>query len=993
MQLALRRRLLASTVLIGASMFATAAFAQDNAQTAENAPSDEAIVVTGSLITNPNLERSTPVNVTTSEEIALRQTNTAEQILRELPGVVPSIGTAVNNGNGGASFVNLRGLGTNRNLVLLNGQRITPANFGGAVDLNNIPLALIERTEVLTGGASTTYGADAVSGVVNFITKRNFSGAELTASEQITERGDGNYFRTDLTLGANFDDGRGNAVLSIGYQEADPVYQGARPFSRNGISSTTGRAAGGSPTSVPATFAFDDGSTLQLNPTNSLLVAPYQDFNFNPYNIFQTPFKRYNIFGQANYEVADGVEVYTRGLFSKNSVQTIIAPSGIFGEALTIPANNPFLPAAVRTQICAAEGIPAAQCTPTSTTALPLPAVYRRTVELGPRISTFVTQIFDYQAGLRLNVTDSIRADISGAYGESENVQTQSGYVLRSRVQQALNATSTTACTNPANGCVPLNLFGQAGSISPAAAQFLSGRSQITNKSTLAQARAVLSGDFGASIPMANDAVSFAVGGEYRHYKAARVPDFLAQQPGELGGAGGAVLPLSGGFDVYEAFGELVAPIVQDKPFFQDLTLEAGIRYSHYTVEAAGSPKFNATTWKVGGSWTPVSAIKFRGNYSRAVRAPNIGELFAPVSTGLTNLTTDPCASIDIQGNRRSPGPTGILRDVCAAQLPVGSTVNLNNIQDPAAGQANATGGGNPLIKPEKADTYTFGVVLQPEFIPGFSATLDYYNVKVNNAITAATPGDVISACFSNLTATSATSAACTSIRRNPVNGRLSGSTATTPGLPTPLTNRGRLATDGIDLSMNYNSDLGFAKLALSFTGNWTRSTKFRASPTGFNRECIGLFSTNCTSTSGSPQPEFSWNQRTTLTIENVDLSLLWRHISSLRYEGNEPDFAARGFSASGRRLFAGTISGNTALAGRVANFNFIPSYDFFDLSARIGVGDNLDLTVTAINLFDKKPPIVGANAGSTSYNSGNTFPSTYDALGRRFAVAARLRF
>src|SRR5690348_3220769 len=203
MQLALRRHLLASTVLIGTSMLGTAAFAQT--QTAEAAPAEEGtIVVTGSLITNPNLERSTPVNVTTSEEVELRQTNVAEQLLREVPGVVPSTGSAVNNGNGGASFANLRGLGSNRNLVLLDGVRIAPSNQIGRVDLNNIPLALIERTEVLTGGASTTYGADAVSGVVNFITKRDFTGLEVSASEQITERGDGNIFRVDATLGASF---------------------------------------------------------------------------------------------------------------------------------------------------------------------------------------------------------------------------------------------------------------------------------------------------------------------------------------------------------------------------------------------------------------------------------------------------------------------------------------------------------------------------------------------------------------------------------------------------------------------------------------------------------------------------------------------------------------------------------------------------------------------------------------------------------------------
>ena len=199
------------------------------------APAEETsqaeIVVTGTLIRNPNLVASAPVTVVGQEEIQLKQSNVAEEVLRSIPGVVPSIGSNVNNGNGGASFVNLRGLGPNRNIVLLDGTRIVPANIIGIVDLNNIPLALVDRVDVLTGGASSTYGADAVGGVVNFITRSDFAGVELSASEQITERGDGNIFRADLTIGANFDDGRGNAVMSIGYQEADPVYFGGdRPL-------------------------------------------------------------------------------------------------------------------------------------------------------------------------------------------------------------------------------------------------------------------------------------------------------------------------------------------------------------------------------------------------------------------------------------------------------------------------------------------------------------------------------------------------------------------------------------------------------------------------------------------------------------------------------------------------------------------------------------------------------------------------------------------
>jgi iron complex outermembrane receptor protein len=977
-----RGTLLASTIFAGASV-AAPAYAQvanptegAGIQSQEAAaPVDETssgdIVVTGTLIRNPNLVSSSPVAVVGQEEISLRQSNTAEQLLREIPGVAPNLGSNVNNGTAGVSRVDLRGLGPQRNIVLLDGRRLVPSSFFGAVDLNNIPLALIDRVDVLTGGASTTYGADAVSGVVNFITRRDFAGMDATLSQQISEKGDTNVFRADLTVGANFDDGRGNAVLSVGYQEADPLYFGERDSGTFTINSGNGIASGDSFTSVPAAFSFPTAD-LQISPDGSRLVDFYNFFNFNPYNVYVTPFQRFNFFGAANYEVSDTVEVYSRALFSKNTVSSIIAASGIFGNSLTIPGNNPYLNATIRDQLCAANGLaPGATCA--ANTAIPLPGVYRRTVELGPRISEYVTNIFDYMAGLRLNITDSMGFDLYGSYGESENRETRNGYVANSRIQQALNATNTTTCTNTANACVPLNIFGPVGSITPEMGAFVGGiTSTVTNAASLAQVHGVFSGDFGFSSPWAAQPIGFAAGGEYRNYGAERRPDSLAQVPGELGGAGGATLPLKGGFDVYEAFGELIAPLVSDRPFFDELTVEAGVRHSKYRVRAAGDPRFSATTYKIGATWAPVQDLKFRGNYQRAVRAPNIGELFAPVVTGLTNLLVDPCAGA-------APVANANLRAICLAQgAPVGS---IGFIQNPSAGQANATGGGNPFIKPEKATTYSFGVVLQPRSVlSGLTVTADYYNIKVTDAITSATPDDVIAACFGSITAASASSPACTSIRRNRGNGRLSGtSTATNPipGLPQPLTNSGRLETDGIDLNVAYKTDLGFAALNMSFNGNYVFHSKFQASPTGINRECVGYYSANC----ASPVPQYSWNQRTTLSFEEVDVSLLWRHMDSLIYEPGLPP------------LFRGTITGRGALVGRSVDFNKIEAYDYFDLSTRFSVTDNFELTLTAYNIFNKLPPIVGSSAGSTSFNSGNTYPSSYDVVGRRYAASARLKF
>lgn len=1005
----------AAPAILGASLIATAAIAQDAPQAAEAAEGDT-IIVTGSLIKNPNLARSTPVTTTTADQIELKQNNTAEEILREIPGIVPSIGSAVNNGNGGSSFVDLRGLGANRNIVLIDGHRLVPADLNGQFDLNNIPVALVERVETLTGGASTTYGADAISGVVNFITKSDFAGVEANVANQLTEQGDGNYFRADLTIGANFDDGRGNVVFAVGYQQSDPVYQGQRPFSNFSIDSFSG-ANGGSGTSTPSRFGGVsttglDSITTQCGGTgqpactsvqgNRQITAAgggfrgtsaFDAYNFNPFNIFQTPFERFNMYGAGRYEVSDAVEVYSRGVFSKNTVSTIIAPSGAFGIAVEVPLANPYLSDAQRNAFCAFDVDPRAGYRPRFTAAEcaaetgtigtnsaaefvsadmngdgvisqgegfnsnPAVTVNRRATELGPRISDFTTTFFDYRIGARGGITDTIDWDISGAYGESENIQTQQGYWLNSRVQQALNATNTETCTDTDNGCVPINLFGPDGSITAAQNAFLTANSQITTKTSLAQVKGIINGDFGVASPWASDAIAFAIGGEYRKYQASQESDLLSQS-GDLGGAGGAAPNITGGYDVYEAYGELILPLVQDKPFFQDLTVEAGIRYSDYSVD--GGSGYNTTTWKVAGNWTPVDGIKFRGNYSRAVRAPNIAELFAPVNTTLTNLDNDPCAGA-------APTTNANLAAVCVAQgAPIGLIGSITN--DPA-GQVNATGGGNLALGPEKSNSWGAGVTLQPSAVPSLSLTVDYYNIKITGAITTPTPDDAVQACFANITAASASDPACTSIRRNPATGELFGLAATTPGLPLTYSNLGKLATDGIDVQLNYSKDLGFSTWSLSAIGNWTNKSTFQAAPGSINRDCVGLYSVNC----ASIQPEFSWSVRNTLAFTSFDISVLWRYIDGVKYEDGD--------------AFVGTLN------GKQVDFNTIPAEHYFDLTGRFHASDELTLTLTVQNLLDNQPKVVGNTIGSTSYNSGNVYPSTYDALGRRYTVAAKLRF
>ncbi|MEP2726762.1 TonB-dependent receptor [Roseibium sp.] len=951
----------AAPIALGLALASAPAFAQVADDEGGVVPSEsvqpqagQAIVVTGSRIQNPNLENASPVAVVTAEELQLQQANTVEESLRQIPGLVPSVGANVNNGNGGSTYVNLRGLGANRNLVLLNGTRVVPQGLNGLTNIDVIPVALLERMDVLTGGAGAAYGADAISGVVNFVTKQNFEGVDLSATNQITEEGDGYTFRTDLLVGGNFADGRGNAVFAVGYTDRQAVTQGDRSFGVNNISSFTG-AAGGSSTAVPSVIQVPGLSPL-LQVSGDSLIPFYQPFNFNPQNLYQTPVEQYRLYGASRFEVSDALEVFAEGMFVQNSTETNVASSGTFGNVLETPLSNPFLGSGIRNQICGFVQFGQAECDAAALAVDPSDPAYRsvdltyarRFTEFGPRVSDYRTRLFQVKAGARGALTPSLDWEVFGAHGESENVTRQSGNGTLTRLQQALLATDPNECLDTTNGCVPIDLFGPEGSITPAVRDFLDTGNSGTEGAELSQVQAFISGDLGFGI--SEEPIGIAVGVEYRDYFAFSTSDLLTQTPGEVLGNGAASPDTEGAYNVKEAFGELIVPLIRGASFADELTLELAGRVSDYSTTGT------EYTWKVGGTWSPVPSLQFRGGYQKVTRAPNIAELFAVPTTGLANFDTDPCAGA-------APVNDANLRAVCIAQgAPAGTIGSI--IVDPA-GQANVTTGGNPDLDAENARTWTVGAVVQPLFIPNFTMTVDYYNITVTDAITSPTVDDVFAACFAGTP--SPTDPACTSIRRNPATGNLFGSVATTPGLPLVLTNQGRIFTDGIDLVMNWNGDLGFAGLDLSFFGNWTNRSRFQANqndPDGLNRECVGFYSTNC----ASIQPEFSFTQRTTLQFEDTDLSLRWRYIDAVEVE---PSVAAN----------------------FLEEFRTIPAEHYFDLTAVFNVAENFSFTAAVINLLDNKPKVVGSNIGSTAYNSGNIYPSTYDPLGRRFSVTARLKF
>jgi len=939
----------------------------------------ESIIVTGSRITNPNLTQSSPVASIDAATIELRQVLVVEEFLREIPGMVPSVGGSVNNGNGGSTFVNLRGLGSNRNITLLNGTRVVPADLQGRTNLDIIPVALLERVDVLTGGAGSAYGADAISGVINFRTRTDFEGLDFRISQGDTFEGGGETSRFDLTLGGNFDDNRGNAVISIGYTDREALFQGQRDFGEFNISSFSGNA-GGSSTTVPTRFTIPGaavadiasvvpgytGGFLQASPDGSQLQPFYQTFNFNPFNLFQVPLEQFRTYGSANYQITDKVEWYSEVLYAQSTNSTIIAPSGSFGFSALTPLSNPFIPSAVLGQICGSLQIGDASCNAAAAATSQTDPAYqevninyaRRFVELGPRTNERQTRVWQFKTGARGDITDDLSWDVFYATGESDLRSQQGGNGTRTRLTQSVQATNTDTCQNTSGGCVPINLWGPLGSITPEVGAFLDVGNGGRTFTELNQLQAFISGDLPWSLPTVDAPISGVFGYEYREYVGGLTNDLLTQTPGEVLGNGAAAPNRFGTYDVSEFFFEANIPVLQGVAMAEELTIQAGFRSSDYSTTGTED------TWKIGGTWSPVESLQFRGNFQRVTRAPNISELFNPQVTGLNNFSIDPCAGA-------APNNNADLRAICLAQGAPANTIG-GIVVDPA-GQVNVTTGGNLNLAAEDAETWTLGAIFQPEAIPGLSLTVDYYSILVEDAITNPTPDDIFSSCFGPgfasgslaITGASAANAACSGIRRNPETGNLFGNVATTAGLPLVLTNQGTLETTGVDVTANYSYDFGNIG-TLNYNGglNWTDQSLFQASPTGINRECTGFYSGNCESI----QPEFMANQRFTLQTNvfdrNVDVSLLWRYLAEMEVEPGTGNFQPQ--------------------------FTEMDAAHYFDLTVRGNITDEFEFTMGILNLADREPDFVGSNIGATSFNTGNVYPSSYDPFGRRYSLTLR---
>jgi len=932
------------------------------------------VEVTGTRITSPGITSNSPISSITAAEIQANQPIAVEEFFKNLPAAAPAVGQGTNNGSGGAATIDLRGLGSNRSLVLINGRRLVPFSLDGTVDTNSIPLALLNRVDLVTGGASVVYGADAVAGVANFTLKRNFTGVDITSTYGATaDEHDTKRRRTDLTMGANLADGKGNVVLSIGKTKTDPLTQGEREFGKVSLNSVTGLPFG-SATTIPAAFSTGVGpggnsnalaGNWQINPTSGVLVQPAVAYNTNPPNYYATGLERTQATALGNYKISDNFELYTELFFTDSTVASALAGSGTFGNTFNVPIGNPFIPQGARTQICERRGIPAAACVAGNTTLVPL-TVNRRFTELGPRYNNFDNKTLQYNIGLKGDLVGDWTYDTYYSRGSAEQVQTRQNWGSLAKVGQALNALSTTACVNPANGCVPLNVFGAEGTITPEQLAFINQSSVLRQKVDQDVVLASVSGNLGDTFrsPWADDPIALSLLGERRKVTAGTQSDAASQIQGEVLGTGAPTPDRKGSFTLKEYAAEIFVPLVKNKPFIRSLNMELGYRESEF--ETAGA-KTSYGSWKAGGEWAPVQMFRVRGMVQKATRAPNVNELFAPAVTGLTNLAVDPCQGNLV--NRADANTAGTLSNLCRLTgVPVSE---LGSLPVPSSGQINTLIPGNPALGPESAKTRTFGFVVEP--LPRLAISVDYYKIVISDAVSRPASADVLDRCYNTAFNPGRTyNEACAVIGRNPLNGTFNG--VDSKGVLRPQSNLGRFSTAGYDLNVAYRlnfSQLGmdarYGSLDLGLSGNFVNEWAYKANPSAITRDCLGLYSVACTEINGTINYKRKINQRATWNMGAWSVGYNWRHMGALTEEPGGTNF--------------------------LPAYASIPSYNYVDLTASWNVLKNVRLTASVTNVGDKKPPIVGATIGSTGTNSGNTFPQQYDTIGRYITFGASVKF
>jgi iron complex outermembrane recepter protein len=977
---------------VGAGI-ATSAVAQTPAPATPPAVASEKIEkieVTGSRIPAPNLEGASPVTVVDAATIKTDGLRSVENLLNNLPQVFADQGASVSNGSSGTATVNLRNLGANRTLVLVNGRRL-PAGSPGtiAADLNQVPAGLVKRVEILTGGASAIYGSDAIAGVVNFIMNDKFEGVQLQVNQSfynhkqqnaagvadlVSARGttnpanfqvpgnksaDGEIFDANMILGSNFANGKGNATVFFAYKKEQALLQRDRDFSACGVTSNgvanesdvDGFTCGGSSTSATGRIV-NLTNNRSFTPANSAGEARRYNsatdaYNFNPTNFYQRPSERYSFSSFANYDVTDFAKVYAEFSFHNDSTVAQIAPGGIFftDDIYKISAANPLLTPSWRTAL----GL----VNPTDTTDV---WIGRRNVEGGGRTSSFTNTSFRTLVGVKGEI-GNWNYDAFLQTSKVNGTAVQDNYFSKVRIALALDAvvdpaTGRTVCRSALPGgsspkCVPYNVW-SLGAVTPEQLAYLQTPGNATGATQQAIQGANVAtdlGNYGVRLPSAKNGVGISFGVERRTEKLDNNTD-KPTQDGDLSGAGGPNGGIRGAkFTVQEIFAEVRAPLIEGKAFADLLSVNASYRNSDYS-----KPSAKTNTYGLGIEWAPVKAARFRGTYQQAVRAPNLIELYTVAGIGLYD-GADPCEGT----NPVAANPVATAANCARTGL---SAAQYGNVSPNLTSQYTGLFGGNANLVPETAKSTTLGLVMTP--MKNLSMTLDYFNIKVDKTISAVPPTTTLTNCLATGLAVY-----CGAIQRDQFGTLYSPQSF----IVANNVNIGSTKTSGLDVGFNYIQKIGaYGSLTGNFLGTYLKSYDSEPVKGAGSYSCVGLYGLTC----GTPLPEWRHKARVSwATPWDVDFSMTWRFFGQVSID---------------------TSSENALLKAPTNNVDrTLGSRNYLDLALAWQATKALSLSGGINNLLDRDPPISG-NTG-TGFGNGNTFPQVYDALGRRVFLNATYKF
>jgi outer membrane receptor protein involved in Fe transport len=975
------------------------AFAQD-----EEANLEE-VVVTGSRLTKSNVTSSVPLVQIGAEEINSRGVARVEDVVNILPNVFVSQTAEVANGANGTSTLNLRGLGSTRTLVLIDGKRLPFGSpFSSSANVDMVPARMVERVDIVTSGASAVYGSDAVAGVVNFITKKDFEGFEFdyqySANYNENSNGymqnllaDAEFFDPGATtageaslmsvlMGVNSDDGRGNITLFGTYEDmesmigkdrdtgactlfgsSNPFCGGSANFRR--FNGTVGNGVAGT------VFQELDGTIVPIDYSRSDVF-----YNYGAVNHYQRPVERWNLGASGHYELTESVEAYFDTTYMNNKTAAQIAESASFNRPFQTNCDNPLLtggagPSGTGIMLGSITGtfdangdfISCLDWMAAGNESIDVQFINsHRNVEGGPRVSTYENSTWRAIFGLRGDITDDFSFDIFGQYAATEGTRISQNDLNFNRVQQALFVTGTfdnPVCRDTSGGCVPWNIFTRNAdgttAVTDEASAFVMGVGIVTGDTEQTVFGGTVEGDltnFGIKSPMADTGLTGLVGFEYREDFLGRLSDDISKQSGGRGltGTGGATLPIAGEIEVEEVFMELSMPLITGQPMIQELGLNAGYRYSDYTTNGNGtSNTFDADTYFAGLSWAPNDDIRFRLNQSVAIRAPNVFNLFVGINTGLVELA--PVG--DIGDGDQCAGPNPVATQAQCANTGL-SAAQYGSVDPSAAGQFNLITGGNPNLVAERGETTTFGVVITPSMIEDLSIAIDYFDIEVTNAI-----GTVPAQTSYDRCLTTGDPAFCANITRDTagtlhlLNDAPGGGLA---GISTQNVNVATDATEGIDVNITYSYDMNdMGSLNFDYAATFLDTNYTIAIPGDDKVECTDAYAGPC----GLPAPEYNHRFLATwVSPYDVTVSATWRHI--------------------GETTLYGLTDPQGYLEDKMEERNYL------DLAATYDYSENVQVRVGANNILGDDAPVT--TAAGTGTGNNNTYPGLFDVSTYLFA-------